>query len=292
MADTARLLDRVEARSAVDPSHEESRGRAPRLIASAIVTALVAGIVLGAALTTRIAPPPASRAPRLTVPAPEQLDEPATQPDAPVPASAPARARAASIDQSTVAPPDNACVWDPHTLIGATKRPRPFGPLTAFHCSPREGPLLAEGPRIELRKGVMTRFLSDFDAIFNMTATLKTGGNPAFRCTTDCGEGPDKDWTEHFGAAFVSVEGTVHSRGYEGHVSLMSQSKVVAFMLAIQALGISKVRPQTNLGSECGRRVAPRARWRRSHARLRARPATSEPTLSARARPPCRCKST
>jgi hypothetical protein len=93
-------------------------------------------------------------------------------------------------------------------------------------------------PRARIREETMERFTREFDVLFNLTRGLETGGNPAFRCTVDCTDG---DWTEHFGAAFVSVDAHVHSAGYEGHVSLMSQSKVVAFMLAIQALGVSKV---------------------------------------------------
>lgn len=142
------------------------------------------------------------------------------------------------VDMSTVPPPDTTCAWDPHTLIGAAKRARPMGPHTAYHCSPLEGPPLMEQPRVPIRNETVERFIAEFDALFNHTRGLPTGGNPAFRCTRDCVDG---DWTEHFGAAFVSVDGHVHKVGYEGHVSLMSISKVVAYMLAIQYLGVSKV---------------------------------------------------
>lgn len=47
----------------------------------------------------------------------------------------------------------------------------------------------------------------------------------------ECTDGP---FTEHWGAAFVSVAGHRHTRGYGRHVSLMSQSKVVAYILAIR----------------------------------------------------------
>ena len=141
-------------------------------------------------------------------------------------------------DPSTVAPPDSSCMWEPHTLLSAAKRARPMGPHTNYHCSPSEGPPLMERPRVPIRAETIDRFVHEFDALVNRTRDLPTGGNPAFRCTSRCDAG---DWTEHFGAAFVSVDGHVHRAGYDGHVSLMSISKLVAYMLALQAVGVSKV---------------------------------------------------
>lgn len=182
------------------------------LAAVGLLGAALLGAALGAALTARQAAD-SQHAPRLAA---------AVRP---------------YMDASTVAPPDTSCAWDPHTLLGAAKRARPMGPHTNYHCA-SEGPPLMERPRVPIRAETIAKFVAEFDALFNRTRELPTGGNPAFRCTSNCEHG---DWTEHFGAAFVSVDAHVHTAGYAQHVSLMSISKVVAYMLAVQYLGVSKV---------------------------------------------------
>jgi hypothetical protein len=134
--------------------------------------------------------------------------------------------------------PDAACVWTPHQLVGQLSKPRPPGPRTVFHCEPRYGPALPVAPRASIRDETYQVFEREFDLLFEDTGKLDTGGNPQFMCTSDCGEG---QWTEHWGAAFASVDGHMHAVGYDGYISLMSQSKIVAYMLALQTLGSQKV---------------------------------------------------
>jgi len=133
---------------------------------------------------------------------------------------------------------DAACHWTPQELDFEIRKPRPAGPRSAYHCDPREGPPLPVASRAKIQNETVSKFVKEFDALFKQTSELRTGGNPTFQCTGNCADG---EWTEHWGAAFASVDGHMHSVGYDGYISLMSQSKIVAYMLALQLLGTETV---------------------------------------------------
>lgn len=136
---------------------------------------------------------------------------------------------------------DFDCKWDPHATVFGAARPRPLGAVTYFHCSSKYQIPLPRPRRNRISTHTFERFTREFNDLFDAVAVAPRSGNAAFRCVTDCDAGPEGPWTEHWGAAFVSVDGHTHARGFKGHVSLMSQSKIVAYALALRTLGVDKV---------------------------------------------------
>jgi len=131
------------------------------------------------------------------------------------------------------------CTWSESALLHEAKSARPMGPASHFHCKRTYGPELNMPPRPKIRDEVFRKFTEDFDDLFDKAAKLPQSGNRQFPCFGDCSRG---NATEHWGASFVTVDGQKHSRGYSGYFSLMSQSKVIAYALAIKLLGINTVR--------------------------------------------------